>query len=62
MRKPDAEIFELVVNENNLVKAETLFIDDSIQHIHGALEIGLHAEWLDLEKGETLERKYPLKK
>ena len=32
-RKPNAEIFEQVLTENNLDPAETLFIDDSPQHI-----------------------------
>jgi putative hydrolase of the HAD superfamily len=36
MRKPDKEIFDLVLNENKLLASETLFIDDSIQHIEGA--------------------------
>ena len=31
-RKPNAEIFEQVLQENNLDPAETLFIDDSPQH------------------------------
>ncbi len=58
MRKPDAEIFEKVLSDNHLKREETLFIDDSIQHIEGALKIQLPAEWLQLEKGETIEVKY----
>ncbi|HNQ12386.1 MAG TPA: HAD family phosphatase [Bacteroidia bacterium] len=50
MRKPDAEIFEFVLNENKLQKDETLFIDDSIQHINGAKAIGLNAVLLEKEK------------
>ena len=46
MRKPGAEIFELVVKENNLRKSETLFIDDSIQNIEGAKKIGLNTVFL----------------
>lgn len=42
MRKPNAEIFEFVCNENELDPNRTLFIDDSIQHIEGAKWIGLH--------------------
>lgn len=41
MRKPDKEIFELLMMENNLDPASTLFIDDSIQHIEGAKTIGI---------------------
>ena len=52
MRKPDAEIFELALNENNLKREETIFIDDSIQHIEGARKVGLNA--IFLEKGKTI--------
>ena len=58
MRKPDAEIFEFVLNENALVKEETIFIDDSIQHINGANSIELRAELLKVEEGEKIEVKY----
>lgn len=40
-RKPDAAIFEQVLNENNLNPAETLFIDDSPQHIATAQKLGI---------------------
>ena len=40
-RKPDAEIFEQVLRENNLDPAETLFIDDSPQHLETAQKLGL---------------------
>ncbi|MFD2513514.1 HAD family hydrolase [Pontibacter locisalis] len=40
-RKPDAEIFKLILNQHSLNKEETLFIDDSIQHVKSADELGL---------------------
>jgi FMN phosphatase YigB (HAD superfamily) len=40
-RKPDAEIFEQVLIENNLDPAETLFIDDSPQHLETAQKLGM---------------------
>jgi len=40
-RKPETEIFEQVLNENHLNPAETLFIDDSPQHIAGAQKLGI---------------------
>jgi len=40
-RKPDAAIFEQVLAENNLNPAETLFIDDSPQHLATAQKLGL---------------------
>ena len=41
-RKPNAELFEQVLNENNLDPAETLFIDDSPQNIDGARKLGIN--------------------
>jgi FMN phosphatase YigB (HAD superfamily) len=41
-RKPNAGIFEQVLNENHLDPAETLFIDDSPQNIEGAKQLGLN--------------------
>jgi len=43
MRKPDVEIFEFICRENQLNPSETLFVDDSIQHIEGAQLAGLQA-------------------
>lgn len=54
-RKPDTEIFELVVTENDLVPEETLFIDDSPQHLEGARKPGIQTYWLDVKKESILE-------
>ena len=40
-RKPNTDIFEQVLTENNLNPAETLFIDDSPQHLKTATEMGI---------------------
>ena len=53
MRKPEKSIFLFVLNENGLTANETLFIDDSPQHIEGARVAGLHARLL--RKDETIE-------
>lgn len=50
MRKPDKEIYETVVRENELNPQQTLFIDDSSQHVIGARLAGLKAIWLDVER------------
>ena len=55
MRKPDAEIFELVLKENNIQPTETLFIDDSIQHIESAKKLGIQTYWLDVKKESMIE-------
>ena len=52
MRKPDLEIFEFVLNENNLIPEETLFIDDSPQHIDAARKLGIKA--YHLKDDETI--------
>lgn len=41
MRKPNAEIFEHALFENSLNRSETLFIDDSLQHIEAATKLGI---------------------
>jgi len=46
MRKPNKEIFEYVLLQNGLKPEETLFIDDSIQHIHGAEKTGIKTYFL----------------
>jgi glucose-1-phosphatase len=41
MRKPDAEIFQYVLNENNLNPNETLFLDDNQSNLAGAASVGI---------------------
>ena len=52
MRKPNSNIFELIISENNLNPKKTLFIDDSLQHIEGAIKAGLNA--YHLTNGEDI--------
>lgn len=40
-RKPDVAFFQQLLDENNLDPAETLFIDDSPQHLEGAKALGI---------------------
>ncbi|WP_026899231.1 HAD family hydrolase [Daejeonella oryzae] len=53
MRKPNADIFEFVLQENQLDPAETLFIDDSPQHLKTASELGFQTHLLSTS--QTLE-------
>lgn len=48
-RKPNSDIFNFVLGENKLVPEETLFIDDSSQHIVGAQKVGIKAVLLENE-------------
>jgi FMN phosphatase YigB (HAD superfamily) len=40
-RKPNADIFEQVLNENSLLAHETLFLDDNLLNIEGAKQLGI---------------------
>jgi putative hydrolase of the HAD superfamily len=41
-RKPDSEIYEFVLNENNLISDETLFVDDLKENTDSANKLGIH--------------------
>jgi len=47
MRKPDAEIFEKVIEDNKLDPSKTLFLDDNKQNIEGAAAVGLNTFRVD---------------
>ena len=49
IRKPKVEGFKQIITSHNLKLNETLFIDDSPQHVSGAKDAGLRAELLDVE-------------
>lgn len=51
LRKPDPRIFEYVLQDAELNPSSTLFIDDSIQHIQAAKELGIITHHLT---GQTL--------
>ncbi len=55
MRKPNKEIFDFVIQENKLNPQKTLFIDDSPQHIEGALLTGLNAFHLEVSTHSILD-------
>ena len=41
-RKPDSDIYEFVLNQNNLVPEESLFIDDTEENTISASKLGIH--------------------
>ena len=55
MRKPDSEIFEHILNEQNLDPAETMFIDDTSEHIKTAESLGLRVWHLQAGKEDIVE-------
>ena len=54
MRKPNADIFQRILDDNGLKPEQTLFIDDSPQHIVTAKQLGIQT--IFLEKGMTIEK------
>ena len=52
-RKPDAECYEWVFDHAGINPRETIFIDDSVQNIQAAKELGV--ESILLEKGQLIE-------
>lgn len=53
LRKPNADIYEYVLNENKLNAGNTLFIDDSAQNIETAKTLGLQT--ILLNPGKYIE-------
>lgn len=51
-RKPDAESFQALLDQEGLVAADTLFIDDTIMHVEGARSVGIVAH--HLTGGQTI--------
>lgn len=54
MRKPDPEIFTHVCQLHGYETEETLFIDDSIQHVNGAESAGIKAVLLDTTNNDII--------
>ena len=53
LRKPNADIYDFVLQENDLDPAETLFVDDSIQNVEAAKFSGLQT--ILLSAGKKIE-------
>ncbi len=46
LRKPNKEIFDFVLKSNNICAEETLFIDDTLEHINTASKLNIKTWWL----------------
>ncbi|WP_166383170.1 HAD-IA family hydrolase [Polaribacter sp. 11A2H] len=55
LRKPNVDIYEFVLNENNLIAEETLFIDDTKENTVSANTLGIHTWNLIPGKEEVTE-------
>ncbi|MEJ2163761.1 MAG: HAD family phosphatase [Robiginitalea sp.] len=55
MRKPDREIFQFVLNKNTLLPEQTLFIDDTEEHIISASTLGIKTWHLKVGEEDILQ-------
>jgi len=61
LRKPDRAIFEFILNNNQLVAKDCLFIDDTKEHILGASKLGIHTWNID-PKHDDITNLFTIKK
>ena len=57
MRKPDAEIFNFVLEENQLTPEETCFVDDVKENTDSAASLGIHTWNLQVGKEDITQLK-----
>jgi putative hydrolase of the HAD superfamily len=57
MRKPDTEIFDFVLQENELISEETLFIDDTKENIDTAATLGIKTWHLQVGNEDVTDLK-----
>jgi len=55
LRKPQPDIYTQVLNENNLIATETLFIDDKTENTDAAEELGVQVWNLQVGKEDVVD-------
>ncbi len=55
MRKPDAEVFQMILESNALLPGETLFVDDTLEHIQSAGRLGIKTWHLQAGREDVTE-------
>lgn len=55
LRKPDASIFEFVIQKHDLIPGETLFIDDTPENTEAASKLGLKNWNINPEKEDVVD-------
>jgi len=51
-RKPDREIYDMMIKKTKMVPSETLFIDDNLDNIEAAEKLGFQTLWI--EEGDEI--------
>lgn len=60
LRKPDAEIYQFVIDENILEPTECLFIDDTKENTESAVKLGIQTWHLQVGKEDIIHLKQKL--
>ncbi len=60
LRKPDFEVFEFVLDQNNLKATETFFVDDTKENTDAATSLGIKCWHLQVGKEDITELKNKL--
>ncbi|WP_291864277.1 HAD family phosphatase [Maribacter sp.] len=60
LRKPNADIYEYVLKQNNLTATETIFIDDTKENTDAAEELGIHCWNLQVGLEDIIDLKNKL--
>lgn len=55
LRKPDSEIFLHILKQNQLDPSQTLFVDDTEEHIRSAESLGIHVWHLQVGSEDIVE-------
>ncbi|MGB5983558.1 MAG: HAD family phosphatase [Nonlabens sp.] len=55
LRKPDAGVFEYVLDRHDLKPNETLFIDDTLENVTAAKQLGIYGWHLQVGKEDVIE-------
>jgi len=55
MRKPDPKIYQFVLNENNLIAENTLFVDDKTENTDSAAALGIKVWNLQVGKEDVVD-------
>jgi len=60
LRKPDTDIYQFVLDENNLIASECLFIDDTKENTDSAEKLGIKTWHLQVGKEDIINLKSKL--
>ncbi len=60
LRKPNSDIFEFVLKEDNINPNQTIFIDDTLENTKSASKLGIHT-WNNNPKTEDITNLFTIK-